>query len=90
MCQNMVQERSRVRGFKTPRNQDKSLATWFSSKTQKLFLDSAFMLLLGVADKSEFTSHYSLQLDIVVCLHALTEKYVPALCSLPATCGLPL
>lgn len=85
MCQNMVQEWSCVRETKTR-------VSWprFLQKLKKLFLDYAFMPLPGVADRSEFTSDCSLPLDTVVCLYALMEKYVLAVCSLPATCGLPL
>lgn len=50
----------------------------------ELFLDYAFAPLSGVVDTNEFTSVYSLQLAIVIYLHASMEKYVSATCGLPS------
>ena len=47
-------------------------------KISNLFLESAFMALPGIEDRSEFTLEYSLQLTI-----ASTEKHALAKCGLP-------
>jgi hypothetical protein len=36
----------------------------------------AFLPLPGIVDRSEFTSDYSLQLAIIICFYASTEKHV--------------
>ena len=54
-------------------------------KITNLFLDSAFVALPGVEDRSEFTLDYSLQLTIAIYLYASTEKQALAKCGLP-TC----
>jgi hypothetical protein len=40
------------------------------------------MPIPGVAVRSEFTLDYSLQLAIIICLHATMEKHVFAACGL--------
>ena len=42
--------------------ESKSLMSSVSSKNTEMFLECAFVPLPGVADRSEFTSDYSLQL----------------------------
>ena len=42
----------------------------------ELFLESVF-LLLGIADRSEFTSEYSLLLTVVIQINVLTILYMP-------------
>lgn len=63
---------------KTLRKQESCDLSFF--KNQELFLDYAFMPVLGVADRSEFTSDCSLHL--VMCLCASMGKHVFAKCSL--------
>lgn len=46
------------------------------------------MPLLGVLDRSELTSDYSLQLGIVICLCASMKKHVFATCTLSCDCTL--
>lgn len=59
-------------------------------QNKELFLECVFVLFPGVVDKSEFTSEYLLQLDIVICLYASMKNHFFFTCSLPATYDLPL
>ena len=54
-----------------------------------LFLDYVFVFLPGVVDRVDFTSDYSLQLVITMCLYASIEKHV-SLWSMSITYGLLL
>lgn len=45
-------------------------------QSKGLFLECAIVPLLGVSDRSELTSDYSLQLGIVICLCASMKKHV--------------
>jgi hypothetical protein len=63
---NLVQSWSCVRSLNAC-EQTRSV-TSVSSKTMELSLEWVFMLLPGQVDRSEFTSGYSLQLGIVICL----------------------
>lgn len=52
----------------------------------KLFLDCAFMSLLGIENRSEFTSGNSFQLAIVIYLYDSMEKRALATCCLVFDC----
>lgn len=72
---------------KTPRNQDKSIMTSFSSKSTEMFLGCALVLLPGVAGKSKLTSLHPASVHSV---YASMENHVlrvqlTAMCSLLAT-----
>lgn len=64
--------------------ENKILMTLVSLKHALLqSMEGVFLLLPGVAEWSEPTSHYSLQLAAVICLYASTEMFSPHLTPLP-------
>lgn len=50
-----------------------------------LFLDYSLVPLPGIAERSEFTSDYTKQQNIVICSYVSVEKYYFATFGLPAT-----
>lgn len=52
------------------------------------FWECGFALLLGVAERSEFTSDYPLQLATGICSYAFMETQAFATYSLPTRCDL--
>ena len=69
----MVREWSHVRRIlsaweKSPRKQHESSHLSFYINIH--FLEGVFAFLAGVVDRREFTSDYSLQLAIVICLYS--------------------
>lgn len=70
----------------TPRNQDNIHVTPVSFIYMKLFLDCAFMSLLDIESRSEFTSANSFQLANVIYLYDSIEKCAFATCCLVFDC----
>lgn len=67
--------------FVRKRQENRSLVT-LVLQTMELLLQCVFILLPGVADGSAFTSDYSPQVTIVICIYASMDKEVFATCSL--------
>lgn len=55
---------------KPPKKRREVFCDFSSSKNMRIFLEYIFVSLLGVADRSELTSDYPLQLIIIICLYA--------------------
>lgn len=71
----------------TPRKQTKSILPQFL-QNMEWFWECGFALLLGVAERSEFTSDYLLQLATGICSYAFMETQAFATYSLPTRCDL--
>lgn len=80
-------ERILIACEKTPRKQTKSIVASVSSE-HGMFWECGFALLLGVAERSEFTSDYPLQLATGICSYAFMETQAFATYSLPTRCDL--
>ena len=65
--------------FRTTR-QDSCDLSFF--RNLDLLLECVFVLLPGVEARSEFTSNYSIELVIAICLYGSMEKYGLAMCGL--------
>lgn len=62
--------------------ENKTRAFWpHFIQNHRLCLERDFVPLPGIVDRSEFTSDYSTQLDIVICLYASMEKHFTTLYS---------